>query len=73
MMARPRKLSRQQAQANAAQSRKDWDKKHPAKRYRYQKKSRAKGFILHDATAEELDELESYIKQRREEIAIGKE
>lgn len=67
-MARPRKLSRQQAQANATQSRKQWDKKHPAKRYRYQKKSRAKGFILHDATDEELDDLESYIKQRRKQL-----
>lgn len=65
---RPRKLSTEQAAANAKRSRQRWNAEHKSKSYRYQKKSRARSFILKDATLDELVELSKLIDQRREQL-----
>lgn len=45
-----------------------WNKKNKEKSKAYNYKSRGKSFILDYATSKDLDEYESYIAQRREQL-----
>lgn len=57
------KLSEARRRANAK-----WDKKNKERKKYITKKSTAKSFILNLATEEDLDQIEKYIAQRREEL-----
>ena len=67
-MARPKKLTPEQAEENAKKSREKWNKEHKKQTYLYQKKSRAKGYIKNDAGRDELLELRGLIDERLKEL-----
>lgn len=61
---RPRVLTDEQRKENNSRARDDWNKRNTKKSYRYQKKSRARSFIMKDATHDELLELRALIDER---------
>lgn len=52
---------------------KKWKEKNKARTYYYNSKSRAKNFILKQATADDLKLMEDYISQRRNELKLKKD
>lgn len=54
------------------ENQKKWVAKNRAKRNYISRKSTAKNFILKEATLEDLQQLENYLKQRKEELAKNK-
>lgn len=68
-MARPKKLTTEEAYKRQLARNAEYNRTHKKKAYRNQKKSRAKSFINKDATAEELKELQTLIDERLEEIS----
>lgn len=68
-----RKYTPQEAYQRQLQRTVEYNRIHKQAAYRNQKKSRAKSFILKDATVSELDEIESYIKVRRAVLKSGED
>lgn len=66
-----RKYTPQEAYQRQLQRTVEYNRQHKQAAYRNQKKSRAKSFILKDATASELDEIESYVEARRAVLKSG--
>lgn len=52
---------------------KKWKEKNKEKNFYYNSKSRAKSFILKQATADDLKLMEDYISQRRNELILKKD
>lgn len=67
-MVRQKKLTDKQRKENQEKSRNNWNKNNKEKSYRYQKKSRAKNFILNDARIDELDYFSELINKRKKEL-----
>lgn len=67
-MSRVRKLTDEERKQHQAKSRDKWNSNNKSKAYRYQKKSRAKIFLLKDATIEELNYFSELISKRLKEL-----
>lgn len=67
-MSRARKLTDEERKQHQAKSRDKWNSNNKSKAYRYQKKSRAKNFLLKDATIEELNYFSELISKRLKEL-----
>lgn len=67
-MVRQKKLTDKQRKENQEKSRNNWNKNNKEKSYRYQKKSRAKNFILNDARIDELNYFSELINKRKKEL-----
>ena len=67
-MVRQKKLTDKQRKENQEKSRNNWNKNNKEKSYRYQKKSRAKNFILNDARIDELEYFSELINKRKKEL-----
>lgn len=63
-LGRPKVLTDKERKENQRRAVKDWEQRHKKEVYRIQKKSRAKSFIIKDATREELEELRALIDER---------
>lgn len=59
------KITEARAKAN-----KKWDEKNKARKLYINKRSTTKSFILNLATEEDLDNIEEYIAERREQLGI---
>lgn len=66
-LGRPKVLTDKERNENQRRAVKDWEQRHKKEVYRIQKKSRAKSFIIKDATREELLELRDLIDERLKE------
>lgn len=66
-LGRPKVLTDKERNENQRRAVKDWEQRHKKEVYRIQKKSRAKNFIIKDATREELLELRDLIDERLKE------
>lgn len=66
-LGRPKVLTDKERKENQRRAVKDWEQRHKKEVYRIQKKSRAKSFIIKDATREELLELRALIDERLKE------
>lgn len=66
-LGRPKVLTDKERKENQRRAVKDWEQRHKKEVYRIQKKSRAKSFIIKDATREELEELRALIDERLKE------
>lgn len=66
-LGRPKVLTDKERKENQRRAVKDWEQRHKKEVYRIQKKSRAKSFIIKDATREELLELRALINERLKE------
>ena len=66
-LGRPKVLTDKERKENQRRAVKDWEQRHKKEVYRIQKKSRAKNFIIKDATREELLELRDLIDERLKE------
>ena len=66
-LGRPKVLTDKERNENQRRAVKDWGQRHKKEVYRIQKKSRAKSFIIKDATREELLELRDFIDERLKE------
>ena len=67
-MVRQKKLTDKHRKENQEKSRNNWNKNNKEKSYSYQKKSRAKNFILNDARIDELDYFSELINKRKKEL-----
>lgn len=63
-LGRPKELTDKERKENQRRAVKDWEQRHKKEVYRIQKKSRAKSFIIKDATREELEEFKRLIYER---------
>lgn len=63
-LGRPKELTDKERKENQRRAVKDWEQRHKKEVYRIQKKSRAKSFIIKDATREELEEFKQLIYER---------
>lgn len=63
-LGRPKVLTDKERKENQRRAVKDWEQRHKKEVYRIQKKSRAKSFIIKDATREELEEFKKLIYER---------
>lgn len=63
-LGRPKVLTDKERKENQRRAVKDWEQRHKKEVYRIQKKSRAKSFIIKDATREELEEFKRLIYER---------
>ena len=61
---RPKVLTDKERKENQRRAVKDWEQRHKKEVYRIQKKSRAKNFIIKDATREELQEFKKLIDEK---------
>lgn len=63
-LGRPKVLTDKERKENQRRAVKDWEQRHKKEVYRIQKKSRAKNFIIKDATREELQEFKKLIDEK---------
>ncbi|WP_373842838.1 hypothetical protein [Limosilactobacillus sp.] len=67
-MPRPKKYTEEEAHKRQLKRVATYNRAHKSEAYRYQKKSRARGFIKNDATREELLELRDLIDKKLKEL-----